>query len=328
MLPSGGNQAAAARAAATVSDNVVVEPPVADSATNSLELARASRQEDRAGNRRTGKAGRWNDDKGFGFIKPDDGGADVFVHRSALGESRDLRLETGVMVEFEEVYDERKQKTNAQKVSVIDGGGGEGRTSARAADRVLSGRKAARGGETKDRPASSHSRGRNRSRSRAQDSLRPENLQAGTGNDGVPATLPPDGRVRATEGSEQGVACKRSSVSSPDGNHRSKRRSRDPSSSRDRQREGKLQSDFNAKPVHVVSPRDSLAGGDSSPGLQSAVQSSQALASAQSAPPTPIFRAVPEPEQTVGGCSAKPDNDISGQVHSRKCVSPSSPKRR
>ena len=112
-----------------------------------------------------------------------------------------------------------------------------------------------------------------------------------------------------------GVACKRSSVSSPDGNHRSKRRSHDPSSSRDRQREGKLQSDSNAKPVQVVSPRDSLAGGDSSPGLQSAVQSSQALASAQSAPPTPIFLAVPETETTVGGGSAKPE-DASSQASS------------
>eukprot|EP00930_Biecheleria_cincta_P049666 TRINITY_DN34866_c0_g1_i1.p1 TRINITY_DN34866_c0_g1~~TRINITY_DN34866_c0_g1_i1.p1 ORF type:complete len:133 (-),score=17.93 TRINITY_DN34866_c0_g1_i1:121-519(-) len=73
---------------------------------------------------RTGTACRWNDERGFGFIKPDDGEGDIFVHRSALGESRDLRLEEGDKVEFEEVFDDRKGKTNAQNVRVIGGGGG------------------------------------------------------------------------------------------------------------------------------------------------------------------------------------------------------------
>ena len=59
--------------------------------------------------------------------------------------------------------------------------------------------------------------------------------------------------------------------------------------------------------LQVVPPRDSRAGGDSSLGPQSAVQSSHALVSAQSAPPTPTFP-VPEPEQTVEGGSAKPED--------------------
>jgi CspA family cold shock protein len=64
-----------------------------------------------------GTVQRFNQDRGYGFIKPDDGGEDVFVHYSAIAGSGFRTLEEGEKVSYE-VTQGRKgpQAVNVSKV--------------------------------------------------------------------------------------------------------------------------------------------------------------------------------------------------------------------
>jgi CspA family cold shock protein len=65
----------------------------------------------------TGTVKFFNDDKGFGFITPEDGGTDVFVHVSALERGGSLR--EGDKVSFEVGQDRKTGKSKAENVSVL-----------------------------------------------------------------------------------------------------------------------------------------------------------------------------------------------------------------
>ncbi|OBZ97465.1 cold-shock protein (plasmid) [Pararhizobium polonicum] len=56
----------------------------------------------------------FNQDKGFGFITPDNGGADVFVHVSALQGSGTLH--DGQKVSYELGQDRKTGKSKAENV--------------------------------------------------------------------------------------------------------------------------------------------------------------------------------------------------------------------
>jgi CspA family cold shock protein len=61
----------------------------------------------------TGKVKWYNPSKGFGFIQPDNGGKDVFVHVSALEASGLRSLMEGDLISFEEKPDKKSGKTTA-----------------------------------------------------------------------------------------------------------------------------------------------------------------------------------------------------------------------
>jgi cold shock protein len=61
----------------------------------------------------TGTVKWFNPDKGYGFIQPDDGGKDVFVHISAVEQSGLRNLREGQKVAFEVISDKRTGKSAA-----------------------------------------------------------------------------------------------------------------------------------------------------------------------------------------------------------------------
>ncbi|WP_090708856.1 MULTISPECIES: cold-shock protein [unclassified Beijerinckia] len=64
----------------------------------------------------TGTVKWFNDQKGYGFIAPDDGGKDVFVHVSAVEQAGMRGLNEGQKLNYEIVTDSRSGKASAGKL--------------------------------------------------------------------------------------------------------------------------------------------------------------------------------------------------------------------
>jgi CspA family cold shock protein len=67
----------------------------------------------------TGTVKWFNSQKGFGFIQPDQGGPDVFVHISAVERAGLRGLNDGQKVSYELVQDKRSGKTSAGELRTI-----------------------------------------------------------------------------------------------------------------------------------------------------------------------------------------------------------------
>lgn len=67
----------------------------------------------------TGKVKWFNESKGWGFIEPDEGGDDIFVHYSAIASEGFKTLKEGQKVEYElkEGKNGKQQASNVQRVS-------------------------------------------------------------------------------------------------------------------------------------------------------------------------------------------------------------------
>jgi len=68
----------------------------------------------------TGTVKWFNAQKGFGFIQPDNGGSDAFVHISAVERAGMSSLSEGQKVEFELVSDRRSGKMSADNLKKVD----------------------------------------------------------------------------------------------------------------------------------------------------------------------------------------------------------------
>jgi CspA family cold shock protein len=64
-----------------------------------------------------GKIKLFNEDKGYGFIRPDDGDNDVFFHISALREGDEIVM--GAVVKFEMGVDQKSGKPKAVSVDLV-----------------------------------------------------------------------------------------------------------------------------------------------------------------------------------------------------------------
>jgi CspA family cold shock protein len=82
-----------------------------------VEFSRCARKKVRNAEMATGTVKWFNNEKGFGFIAPDDGSADVFAHFSAIGGNGYKSLEENQKVEFE--ITEGRKGPQAENITVI-----------------------------------------------------------------------------------------------------------------------------------------------------------------------------------------------------------------
>ena len=67
-----------------------------------------------------GRISYWNDERAFGFVRQDKGGADLFVHLNNFADRIDPRaMEIGQRVTYEECFNQQKGKPYAGHVRLL-----------------------------------------------------------------------------------------------------------------------------------------------------------------------------------------------------------------
>jgi cold shock protein len=61
----------------------------------------------------------FNETKGYGFIRPDAGGPDVFVHISAVERAGLRTLSEGQKISYEEQRDPKRGKSSAENLKAL-----------------------------------------------------------------------------------------------------------------------------------------------------------------------------------------------------------------
>jgi CspA family cold shock protein len=67
----------------------------------------------------TGTVKWFNPEKGYGFVQPDGGGKDVFVHISAVEQAGMRSLNEGQKISYELVNDKRTGKSSASNLRAV-----------------------------------------------------------------------------------------------------------------------------------------------------------------------------------------------------------------
>ncbi len=67
----------------------------------------------------TGTVQWFNPQKGYGFIQPDEGGKDVFVHISAVERAGMQTLREGQKISYELTQDRRTGKSSADRLAAL-----------------------------------------------------------------------------------------------------------------------------------------------------------------------------------------------------------------
>ncbi|MDQ2083663.1 cold-shock protein [Xanthobacteraceae bacterium Astr-EGSB] len=67
----------------------------------------------------TGTVKWFNSQKGFGFVQPDDGDKDVFVHISAVERAGMGSLSEGQKITYDVVADQRSGKSSAENLRAV-----------------------------------------------------------------------------------------------------------------------------------------------------------------------------------------------------------------